>query len=381
MKHSETTPQNRARPIFVCALLALLALLALAGCSPGGGQVGGETGGGAAAGTDASETASDAEGGGELFTLRVTDQTTTFNEVVVADRMGFFEDEGIRLEYVGGLPQGVTEFQLLGQGEVDAFVSAHITSIGQARIAGVKAVSVGPGSRDTEEYPHMHYLVLEDSDIQSLDDLLGKKIGVGSPNGACMNGFIDYYLAQRYPDYTPDQVEYVPLGNNVESALFQGGIDMTTSHNPTAGQVLAAGGVREVGTSHDILLQEGFSLAGRGFTEEFIAEYPEVVQGFVNALYRSRLWINGHLDEALKVVADVMGTDPENLTGSKVVFDEKKNNNLADITRWVEFGEAVGNWGAGQIDPEELFTLEFVPEDPPASDADLTWEDRKSRSQ
>jgi ABC-type nitrate/sulfonate/bicarbonate transport system substrate-binding protein len=373
--------KNILRQLFY--FLIAFTLVALAGCASGGNQGGGDSTSSSSdspSDSPASETEVASESA-ELFTLRVTDQTTGFNEVVIADKMGFFEDEGIRLEYVGGLPQGVTEFQLLGQGEVDAFVSAHITGIGQARVAGVNAVSVGPGSRDTEKYPHMHYLVLEDSDIQTLDDFLGKKIGVASPNGACMNGFIDYYLAQKYPSYTPDQVEYIPLGANVEQALFQGGIDVTTSHNPTAGQVLAAGGVREIATSHDILQQEGFSLAGRGFTEEFLVAHPDVVQGFVNALYRSRLWVNDHLDEALKVVADAMGTDPENLTGSKVVFDEKKNNNLADITRWVEFGEAVGNWEPGQIEPEELFTLEFVPADPPASDADLTWEDRKNRNQ
>jgi ABC-type nitrate/sulfonate/bicarbonate transport system substrate-binding protein len=352
----------RKLPCFIAVLL----LAALAGCASDDAQSA-DTG---SAATDLAEETSVASGEDELFTLRVITQNI-FNEVIVADELGFFADEGIEIEYVGTLPSGVTEFQLLEQGEIDSFVSVHPPQVGQARVAGIKAVSVAPGSIDTREYPHIHYLVQEDSDIRSLDDLIGKKIGI-SNLAACTNGFVDIYLKSQFPDYTPDQVEYVPLGANTEQSLVQGLIDVSTAHNPSAGITLAAGGVREIASSSDILKQENFSLAARGFLESFIEERPDVVQGYVNAMYRARLWINEHLEDAIRLNADVLGLEPENV--SPAIYEQAKNNIPADIERWVEFGETVGNWQPGAIKAEELYTLEFVPDDAPASDKDIRWE-------
>jgi ABC-type nitrate/sulfonate/bicarbonate transport system substrate-binding protein len=337
----------------------IILLFVLSACGSGGGAAG-----------NSGAASENADASGEPFTLRVITQSI-FNEVIVADELGFFEDEGIRIEYVGTLPSGVTEFQLLEQGEIDSFVAVHPPQVGQARVAGVKAVSVAPGSIDTREYPHIHYLVQEDSDILTLDDLRGKKIGITGLS-ACTNGFVDIYLKSRFPDYTPDQVEYVPLGANAEQSLAQGLIDASTAHNPAAGIALAAGGVREIASSSDILKQENFSLAARGFLESFIEEHPDIVQGYVNAMYRARLWINENLEDAIRLNADVLGVDSVNV--SPAIYEQAKNNIPTDIERWVEFGETVGNWEPGAITPEELYTLDFVPEDAPASDADIRWE-------
>lgn len=339
-------------------LLAGVLLLLCTACGSGGEKTGNS-------GTD----------GDEVFTLRVITQSI-FNEVIVADELGFFEDEGISIEYIGAVPQGVTEFQLLEQGEIDAFVSVHPPQVGQARVAGVKAVSVAPGSIDTREYPHIHYLVQDDSDIETLDDLIGKKIGVTGLS-ACTNGFVDFYLGNKFPGYSPDQVEYAHLGNTanvVEQALLQGLIDVSTSHNPAAGVALAAGGVHEIASSSDILQQENFSLAARGFSESFIAAHPEVVQGFVNAMYRSRLWINNHLEDAIQLNADVLGVPSGNV--SPAIFEQAKNNVPTDIARWVEIAESIGNWEHGDVKAEDIYTLDFVPADAPASDADIKWEGR-----
>ncbi|MDR2296528.1 MAG: ABC transporter substrate-binding protein [Clostridiales Family XIII bacterium] len=350
-------------------LIALFMIAALAACSSNDAN-GSQSAGDEAATADASEEGAALADGGEPFTLRVITQPI-FNEIIVADELGFFAEEGIEIEYVGAIPSGVTEFQLLEQGEIDSFVSVHPPQVGQARVAGIKAVSVAPGSIDTRVYPHIHYLVREDSDIQSLDDLIGKKIGI-SNLAACTNGFVDIYLQSRFPDYTPDQVEYIPLGANTEQSLVQGLIDISTAHNPSAGITLAAGGVREIASSADILRQENFSLAARGFLESFIEEHPDVVQGYVNAMYRARLWINDHLEDAIRLNADVLGLASENV--SPAIYEQAKNNIPADIERWVDFGESVGNWQAGEIEAEELYTLEFVPDDAPASDKDIRWE-------
>ncbi|MDR2586728.1 MAG: ABC transporter substrate-binding protein [Coriobacteriales bacterium] len=322
------------------------------------------------------EDASTTEGGasgdgstGELFPIRVITQTV-FNEIIVGDTLGFFEDEGIKIEYIGTLPQGVTEFQLLEQGEADAFVSVHPPQIGQARVAGIDAVAVAPGSRDTKLFPHMHYLVPEDSPIQTLDDLKGKTIGIPSI-AACTTGLVEYWFANK--SETAD-AEFVALGTNLESALLQSQVDASTSHNPFAGKALAAGGLRRIATSNDVLQQEDFSLAGRGFLRSFIEEHPDVVQGFVNALYRSRLWINDHVDEAAALNATSMQLEPEDV--SAALWETSKTLKPQDLERWVQLAEIIGNWEPGQIVAEELYDNSFgenIP-DVPESDKTLSFE-------
>jgi ABC-type nitrate/sulfonate/bicarbonate transport system substrate-binding protein len=365
--------KSTAHKILTTVLAAFLTL-AMTACGNGNSA--------STSGDDSGETASDPSSNSsaetetkELFPLRVESQAI-FNEISIADALGFFEDEGIEIKYIGTLPQGVTSYQLMEQGELDAFVSSHPPQTGIARVAGIKAVSVAPGSKDTEMYPHIHYLVRNESDIQTLDDLLGKKIAI-SGLSACTNGFIDIYFREVKPDYNPaTDIEYVHLGSNTEQSLLEGLVDASSAHNPSAGVTLATGEVREIATSNDILKQEGFSLAARGFLESFIEEHPDVVQGFVNAIYRARVWNNDHLDESIALNAEVLGVDPGQV--SAVVFDERKNHNAADMERWAQFGEVVGNWEPGQITADDLYTNDFVPDDAPASDKDLHWEDVKA---
>jgi ABC-type nitrate/sulfonate/bicarbonate transport system substrate-binding protein len=336
--------------------------LGLAGCSDDTSTEGTDTS------ADASADSGDTAAPKELFPIRVITQTV-FNEVIVGDKLGFFEDEGIKIEYIGTTPQGVTEFQLLEQGEADAFVSVHPPQIGQARLAGIDAVAVAPGSRDTKLFPHMHYLVPENSSIQSLDDLKGKTIGIPSI-AACTTGLVEYWFANK--GETSD-AEFVALGTNLESSLLQEQVDASASHNPFAGKALAAGGLREIATSNDVLQQENFSLAGRGFLRSFIDQNPDVVQGFANALYRSRSWINDHVEEAAALNAESNGLDPADV--SAALWEPSKTLIPEALERWVQLAEIIGNWEPGQIDPTELYDNSFgekVP-DAPASDKDLKF--------
>ncbi len=308
---------------------------------------------------EATAGAADEDETKELFTLKVITQTG-FNELNVADELGFFAEEGIKLDYIGILGKGVTEFQLIEQGQLDAFTSAHPTNLAQARLAGVKAKAVAPGMVDNEEFPHVRYLVQEDSSIQSLDDITNQKISI-SGISACTDGYIKYYLQSKGLPY--DNIEWVTLttGGQQEQSLVQGQIQVTTSHPPYAGKALAAGGVREIATSWDIFQSPGAGLSVRGFSEEFIEEHPDVVQGFVNAMYKSRVWIDSHQEEAAEIVAKYLNLEPGDL--SVFWYDESKNITPEYIDQWFEIAESIDLWKTGDIEPEDIYTNDFVPED------------------
>lgn len=303
------------------------------------------------------------------FTLRVVTQTG-FNEINVADELGFFWEEGIELEYIGALAKGVTEFQLIEQGELDAFTTVHPPTIAQARLAGIQTKAVAPGMVDNEEYPHVRYLVKVDSPIQSLEEAVGKKVSITSI-APCSDGYVKYYLQSKGLD--PEQVEFVTLSTpgQQEQSLVQGLVDITTSHPPFAGPVVASGEAREILNTWEIFQSPGAGLSTRGFSEAFIAEHPDVVQGFVNAMYRARRWINEHFDEAKGIVAKYLDLAPEDL--SSFYYDGNKNITPAYVDKWFEISETIGLWNSGDVQPEDVYTNDFVPKDAPASDAAITW--------
>ena len=128
-----------------------------------------------------------AQDSGGKFKLRAVTQTT-FSETIIADRLGFFADEGIEIEYVGALGRGITQFQAIELGEIDVFTQGHLTSVGQARLAGIKVKAVSPGFIDDPDNPHVLYLVREDSPLRSLDDLPGSKVAASA--SVCTDGFL-----------------------------------------------------------------------------------------------------------------------------------------------------------------------------------------------
>jgi ABC-type nitrate/sulfonate/bicarbonate transport system substrate-binding protein len=348
------------------AVTVVFLALALAAC----GSPGNSGNSGAAAEAGGGETAG---GEKELFELRMVTQTTN-SETIIADRLGFFENEGIKAVFIGTLGQGVTQEQAIATGDIDVFTQGHITSEAQARLAGLNVKVVQPGFVDDEEYPHVTYLVRENSDIQSIEDFAGKKVGIGG-NGVCIDGYITKYFTEHGLD--PTTVEYVtlPQPGQPEQAVVQGQIDVTTSHSPFGGIALAAGGVRRAAASWDIFGSPAAGMATRGFGDDFIEAHPDIVQGWVNAMYHARVFIENNPEYAREVSADYLGLAPKDVSLNR--WPLEKNIPLEWSEFWFDLSEELGYWKPGDITIDEVVTNEFVPTDYPKEYdeiADTPWE-------
>lgn len=331
-------------PVLTLAWAALLALILL-GCTK-------------------KETAVSEDG---LFKLRCVTQTTA-SETIIADQLGFFADEGIEIVYVGALGQGVSQFQAIAQGDIDVFTQGHITNVVQARLAGLKVINVAPGFVDDPENHHVTYLVREDSAIKTLADIPGHKVGISGP-GVCIDGFIRVYLEDRGLDYTTVEYIVMPQAGQPEQAVLQGLIDVTTSHTPFGGVALARGGVRQIGSSWDIFHNPSAGLATRGFSEDFIAKHPDIVQGWSNAMYRARVFSKTNPEYAKQACADYLGLDVADISVN--VYDQHKNYEPEYVQQWFDLSERLGYWNKGDARPEDAYTNAFVPKDVPASDANI----------
>jgi len=226
---------------------------------------------------DTSTSTSQPAGEKKLFTLRAVTQTT-FSETIIADQLGFFKDEGIQIKYIGTLGQGITQYQAVEQGDLDVFTQGHLTDVAKARLAGLTPVAVAPGFVDDPNNPHVSYLVANDSPIKSIADFAGKKVGVAAP-AVCTDGFIKKYFKDHGLDASTIQFVTLPQPGQMEQAVVNHLIDVTTSHTPYSGVALAAGGVRQVGTSYDIVGMPSAGLAVRGFSENLLRSIQRSFKG------------------------------------------------------------------------------------------------------
>ena len=294
-----------------------------------------------------------------LFVIRMP-KPTGFMTNIVADDLGFFKEEGIKIEFVGDTGK-ITGFQLIEQGLVDC-VYSHPDSIAQARIAGADVKGVAPDVVDNEQIPHVQYIVRADSDIKSLEDVKDKKFAIAT-NVACYDGFPTYYLKTH--GIETGEIEWVTLATpgQGEQSLDQGLVDVVASHPPYAGKALASGTVRKIATSWDIFHSPGTGLYMTCFSNDFIEAHPKEIQGFVNAMYKTRLWVDQNLDESKKIVSKYLDLKTDDI--SSFYYDTNKNVDPKYVSEWYELCETIEKWQPGDITEEEIYTNEFVPKDQP----------------
>lgn len=246
----------------------------------------------------------------ELDRVRVitaSGSPNTYYGLPVADYMGYFEDEGIDVEMQGSDGSSDALRQLIA-GNFDVAV-ATVGSVVEALNAGntdLRPVfNILYGSSTT-------ILVPVDSDIQSIEDLEGKKIGVSDLAGGevpVLRGIL------KSVGLTEQDVEFVPLGEAsalTVRALEEGQVDAfaSTATNVTSLEV------------QDIELRvipkpaELAELPSEGVVvmDEFLVNNRDVLTRFLRALARGVEFGQVNPDAAVRIVEiqePERFTDPE----------------------------------------------------------------------
>jgi ABC-type nitrate/sulfonate/bicarbonate transport system substrate-binding protein len=290
-----------------------------------------------------------------LYPIRVLTPTTV-SIFLIGDVLGFYQDEGIKMEFIGAAEKGVSPYQLMEMGKLD-LTAGHPPDVAQARRAGIKVKGVTSAFVDNPDQPHVTYITQEDNPIKTLDDIVGKKVAIQS-TGVCQEGYLKYYLKSR--GLNADNVEFFVFGQQglSEQSVLQGVTDIAAAHPPYNDKLLAAGGTRKVATSWDIFHSPGAGLTLEVVPEELIEKHPDVVQGLVNGIYKSRIWVNKHPEEAKKIFAEKNGIDPADL--SVFYFDPARHIDPAHIDAWFEIAEFLDLWEKGEVSPEDIYTPNFV---------------------
>jgi sulfonate transport system substrate-binding protein len=147
-------------------------------------------------------------------------------------------------------------------------------------------------------------LVPKDSDIQSLEDLKGKKVAV--TKGSSANALLVRALQSVGLEW--GDVEPVYLLPADAKAAFEGGsVDAWSIWDPYLAAEEAASGARLIGSSRDIGKPRAFYVASRPFA----TDNPDVIDVLETSLNESEAWSRENLDDVAKLIAGETGLPEE----------------------------------------------------------------------
>jgi NitT/TauT family transport system substrate-binding protein len=209
----------------------------------------------------------------------------------VAERNGYFKDEGVEVE-IPDFAGGAKALQALVGGSADMVSGAYEHTINMvAKKQPIKAVVL------QAKYSSIVLLLPKDkaAKYKGGRDLKGLKVGVTAP-GSSTNMFVNNLLAKD--GLKPNDVSIVGVGtgSGAFAAMDKGEIDAMSNLDPVISQLEATGKFVAVADSRT---EKGMKDIYGGdyhasviyITDEYIKKNPNTVQAVVNAMVRADRWI------------------------------------------------------------------------------------------
>jgi NitT/TauT family transport system substrate-binding protein len=211
--------------------------------------------------------------------------------LTVAERKGYFKDEGLEVE-IPDFAGGARALQALVGGSADMVSGAYEHTINMAaKKQPIKAVVL------QMKYSSIALVLPKDkaARYRSAKDLKGLKIGVTAP-GSSTNMFVNNLLAKDGLKPTDVSIVGVGTGAGAVAAMEKGEIDAVSNLDPVLTQLESTGKFVAVADSRT---EKGMqSIYGGDYhasviyiTDEFIKKNPNTVQAVVNAMVRADKWI------------------------------------------------------------------------------------------
>lgn len=303
-----------------------------------------------------------ANGQDQVLQYQSTPGQVSFPEL--AEALGYFGD--IKLEKVSDMVGGPESIQLTATGETD-FGSAFNGAIIKSYAQGVKIKSV-VGSYGSDENTFMGFYVLEESDIKTPKDLIGKKIGVNTL-GAHAEFTVKQFL--RDNGLTEEEIKKVELvvvpGASAEQILRAGQIDVVQLSNIGKEKALENGGIRPVFKDTDLFGE--FTAGAYFFTEKYIKENPDTVKTFVEGTAKAIEWARTTpREEVIAKLEEIVSAREGNETTENLKY--WKSTGIAEdggviaakeFQVWIDWLVQSGELKEGQVKQEDLYTNEYNP--------------------
>jgi NitT/TauT family transport system substrate-binding protein len=243
--------------------------------------------------------------------------------LTVAERKGYFKDEGLEVE-IPDFAGGARALQALVGGSADMVSGAYEHTINMAaKKQPIKAVVL------QAKYSSIALVMSKEkaAKYKGGRDLKGMKIGVTAP-GSSTNMFVNNLLAKDGLKPTDVSIVGVGTGAGAVAAMEKGEIDAISNLDPVLTQLESTGKFVAVADSRT---EKGMKEIYGGdyhasviyITDEFIKKNPNTVQAVVNAMVRADKWI---AKASPQQIVDLM--PPEYQAGNPSLYKEALLKNM-----------------------------------------------------
>jgi ABC-type nitrate/sulfonate/bicarbonate transport system substrate-binding protein len=207
-------------------------------------------------------------------------------------RQKLFEKEGATAEMTI-YRSGAECFEALAAGAADIILDPPaLVAAGIRRGVGSKLVA---GAQDA--YFGWHLMVRQDSPVQNVAELAGKKVGITAA-GSGSDLLARWTMQDRKVDFTRTPVGGGGLVPNLRSR----NLDAAVIYSPLSFQLMRANQARSLIDFTAAMPRH--CVAGWIVPDKMIAEKPALVQASVNALYGGLAWLRANRDGAVALIAE-----------------------------------------------------------------------------
>ena len=239
----------------------------------------------------------------EQDTVRIGIQQS-LSPLWIAKENGWFEEAykeaGVKVEWVE-FQSGPPQFEGIAANKLD------FTEVGNTPVIGGQAADVAfkEIAATADGYKANAILVHKDSNIESVEDLKGKKVAVAK--GSSAFGFL--YQALEKEGINPDEVEIIQLQPDEARPAFENGsVDAWSIWEPFISIQLIENDAEVLVNAEDIGQSSlSFAIARTGIIED----NPELVDIFLEVFAKAAEWRMEHKEESIELFSELRGLDPE----------------------------------------------------------------------
>ena len=290
-----------------------------------------------------------------------TRKNCTSTPILVADKLGFYKEEGLKLKFTGELKS--TEILPSVLNGNNDFAETHPNALatyvaGGAKIKGVGRSIIEPGPEVDPKFRHMRWFVKPDTGLKTWADLINYKKGEQiTQNGLAPNcsTFIATTIFDKF-GIGQARLKFVQFDTDQAAlqAVEQGSLDLAVVHPPFY-KLAEESGLQLIGDSTDSGLGEAAGIYLYYFTDDYIAKNPDTIVKFLKAMLKAQIWSNEHPDEASKITSDFIG-----VSGNGSHYYSSTTEIPEDqIKPWVDDLVKNGKLTEGQIKLSDILTHEF----------------------
>lgn len=245
-----------------------------------------------------------------------------FTGYYVAEKMGFFKEEGIDLQ-VKHPAISESSFSILQQGESQVAVM-NLSFALTARAAGARVVNIMQTSQINS------LMLVSRTPIKNINSLQHKKIAVWN--------HLSQELLDRISNHYNLQVEWIRFNGGI-NIFMSGAVDICLVGSYNEYLQLIECGIKPESINLARFSDYGYNLPEDGLyvTEEFYQQHPDTVRKITQACIRGWKWAYEHEEEALDIVMEIIH---KNNIGSNRYHQQKMLEELFRLQKDERSGEA-----------------------------------------